>query len=253
MRRRRCSSRFTASRASGGRWSIRRTPARRRGRSERAAAAPLSRRSPSCTKPVCTMPSPLTVWGRDAGGGRRRQRSGAAAGACLAEARGRVQRAGAAVRRASPPPAIPRYSAASPSSWRCCTRPTFGDDTGHRPLPHGAAAARRADDGLGGPGPPVVAPATSELADIIEHEAEVAEDVGRKPSSSTACDARQLPYDLDGRWRRSAQSLERHPQHAGARAAVERLIVSGARPAGPGALEPLAESGARLRQAARAP
>jgi len=87
--------------------------------------------------------------------------------------------------------------------------------------------------------------ATSELAEILEHEAEVSEDVeaqaeflyrlGELRASSL--------YDLDGALGAFRKALERHPQHAGARAAVERLIASPAHALlALELLEPLAET-----------
>ena len=84
----------------------------------------------------------------------------------------------------------------------------------------------------------------SELAEVLEREAEVAESptvqaeflyrLGELKTGSL--------YDLDGALSAFRKSLERHPQHVGARAAVERLISSPAHAIlALDLLEPLAE------------
>lgn len=70
--------------------------------------------------------------------------------------------------------------------------------------------------------------ATSDLAEVLDREAEVADDpvaqaeflyrLGELRAGSL--------YDLDGALSAFRKALERHPQHVGARAAVERLIAS---------------------------
>jgi tetratricopeptide (TPR) repeat protein len=87
--------------------------------------------------------------------------------------------------------------------------------------------------------------ATSELAEILEQEAEVAEDIEAQAEFMFRLGELRASslYDLDGALGAFRKSLERHPQHAGARLAVERLIASPAHALlALELLEPLAES-----------
>jgi tetratricopeptide (TPR) repeat protein len=70
--------------------------------------------------------------------------------------------------------------------------------------------------------------ATTELAEVLEREAEVApEPVAQAEFLYRLGELRAGSlYDLDGALTAFRKALERHPQHAGARAAVERLISS---------------------------
>ena len=86
--------------------------------------------------------------------------------------------------------------------------------------------------------------AQSELAEILEREAEVENDVQAQAEFLFRLGELRAGslYDLDGALGSFRKALERHPQHLGTRAAVERLIASPAHAlAALELLEPLAE------------